>query len=155
MQETVPGPSVEPDESRSGLSVHLTEGTEHVIDPESLGGDLSESPASGDSEMTAKSVHCGHRVQSGAGDGGGRWGAGGAQRGRRYSGVRGLWSPLGFGRRPAPDSGAAGSADRGGGCKAGSGGGVRLLSPRLQGKGHLAHLRQGLLWRPRFQEYST
>ena len=79
---------------------------------------------------------------------GGRWGAGGAQRGRRYSGVRGLRSPLGFGRRPAPDGGAAGTAGRAdrGCCRAESGGGVRLLSPRLRGKGHLAHLRQGLLW---------
>ena len=149
MQVTVPGSSVEPDESHSGLSVHLTEGTENVINPESLGGDFSESPEAGDSVLTAKSILYGHRVQNGAGaGGGGRWGAGGAQRGRRSSGARGLRSPLGFGRRPAPDGGAAGAAvgaDRGC-CRAGSGGGVRLLSPRLRGKGHLAHLRQGLLW---------
>ena len=71
MQVTVPGSSVEPDESHSGLSVHLTEGTENVINPESLGGDFSESPEAGDSVLTAKSILYGHRVQNGAGAGGG------------------------------------------------------------------------------------
>ena len=53
-------------DSHSGLSVHQTEGTEILIDPESLDSQFQKSHDTGDSKITSISVYSGQRVQNGA-----------------------------------------------------------------------------------------
>ena len=48
----------------SGLSVHQTEGTEILIEPESLDSEFQRSHDAGDSKITSISVHSGQRVQN-------------------------------------------------------------------------------------------
>ena len=101
-------------DSHSGLSVHQTEGTEILIDPESLDSKFQRSHDAGDSKVTSISVHSGQRVQNGRGSF--RIHSGHRVRNEQqplchiHYRVPCLRPALDDGRRTAPDGDPAGSA---------------------------------------------